>query len=207
MRRNLIIRRRKIEKLYILYLPNPILKFLLFINSSPPFQNLEFDVKSNRFENILIQESITSLFLQRLLINQDEVLIQFFNSERINKSTLTKLRDQYHLTLKETQSPNHWNKYRISEIAANMVYELIDSQTFRNIFENVVRNRGENVSMENLIKIIIPLVNKEYEKFAQQYKTENWETLKCSSQIVLWQRVNQGNVRNELDFLQIKQND
>ncbi|RIB24539.1 hypothetical protein C2G38_2168271 [Gigaspora rosea] len=134
------------------------------------------------FENILIQESITSLFLQRLLINQDEVLIQFFNSERINKSTLTKLRDQYHLTLKETQSPNHWNKYRISEIAANMVYELIDSQTFRNIFENVVRNRGENVSMENLIKIIIPLVNKEYEKFAQQYKTENWETLKCSIQ-------------------------
>ncbi|CAG8731808.1 27248_t:CDS:2, partial [Dentiscutata erythropus] len=200
------------------------------------------------FENILIQESITFLFLQRFLLNQDEVLIRFFNSERINKSTLTKLRDQCqnylskmdrlhtfytrfcsqnkvsdlnsfiddinerstkldNLTLKETQSPNHWNKHRISEIAANMVYELIDSQTFRNIFENVMRNRGENVSMENLVKTIIPLVNKEYEKFAQQYKTENWETLKCSSQIVLWQRVNQGNVRNELDFLQIKQTD
>ncbi|CAG8463692.1 16813_t:CDS:10 [Gigaspora rosea] len=213
---------------------------------SHPYINQAKNVISS-FENILIQESITFLFLQRLLLNQDDVLIRFFNSEGINKSTFSKLRDQCQnylnkmdrlhtfytrfcsqdkvndlnsfvddinerstkldsLTLKETQSPNHWEKHRISEDAANMVYELIDSQTFRNIFENVMRNRG-NVSMENLVKTIIPLVIKEYKKFAQQYKTENWETLKCSSQIMLWQRVNQGNVRNELDFLQIKKSD
>ncbi|CAG8518032.1 9622_t:CDS:10, partial [Cetraspora pellucida] len=201
------------------------------------------------FENILTQESITFLFLQRLLLNQDDMLIRFFNSEKINKSTINKLRDQCqsylnkkdrlhtfytrfcsqdkvkdlnfflddinerstkldNLTLKETQSPNHWNKHEISEEAANMVYELIDSQTFKNIFENVMKNEeGGNVSMEKLVKTIIPLVIQEYKRFARQYKTGNWETLKCSNQIVLWQRVNKGNIRNELDYLKIKKTD
>ncbi|CAG8741694.1 10694_t:CDS:2, partial [Racocetra persica] len=200
------------------------------------------------FEKILTQESITFLFLQRLLLNQDDILIRFFNSEKINKSTINNLRDQCksylskkdrlhtfytrfcsqdkvsdlnfflddinerstkldNLTLKETQSPNHWEKHEISEDAANMVYKLIDSQTFRNIFDNVMRIEGGPVSMEQLVRSIIPSVNEEYKKFARQYQTENWKTLKCSSQIILWQRVNQGNIRNELDFLQIKKSD
>ncbi|CAG8495754.1 6945_t:CDS:10, partial [Scutellospora calospora] len=198
------------------------------------------------FEIILLQESITFQFLQRLLLNPDDKLVRFFASDRINKSTIIKLRNQSqsylnkkdrlhtfytrfcsqdkindlnsflddinersakldNLTLKETQAPSHWIKHNISIEAANMVYEFIESQTFKNIFEKIIKNEGGSVSMENLVRNIIPLVIKTYTKYIQQYEYENWKTLNCSSQTVLWQKVNHSNVRKELDFLKIRQ--
>ncbi|CAG8443124.1 10027_t:CDS:10 [Scutellospora calospora] len=101
------------------------------------------------------------------------------------------------ITLNESQTFNHWEYHKKTRSAAERVYKTSKSQTFRNIFEIIIQEDKEDLTVETVAQTLIPKVFKEYEKLCREYG--GWEKLKCSEGSILWKNVS--NINNELDIM------
>ncbi|CAG8659227.1 35798_t:CDS:2, partial [Racocetra persica] len=99
-------------------------------------------------------------------------------------------------TLKESQAPDHWEYHKKTRVAAERVHKASKSQTFRNIFENIIQVK-EDLTVEAVAQTLIPQVFEEYKKLCLEYI--KWEELVCSKGSILWKNVS--SVNHELDIM------
>ncbi|CAG8458228.1 27153_t:CDS:2 [Dentiscutata erythropus] len=101
------------------------------------------------------------------------------------------------ITLKESQELNHWEYHEKTRNAAELVYKPSKSQTFRNIFEIIIQDAKEDLTVEAVAQTLIPQVFERYKKSCCEYA--RWEELTCSKGSILWKNVS--NVNHELDII------
>ncbi|RHZ50618.1 hypothetical protein Glove_494g23 [Diversispora epigaea] len=104
------------------------------------------------------------------------------------------------IKLKDILSSEHWEFHSETIEMARKVYGFVESQTFGNIFNSLLSEVSEMLTVEDITKMIL---TKSLEKFAQlckQYKDQDWEKLKCSDAAFLWKDVT--NIELELKLME-----
>ncbi|CAG8515793.1 10695_t:CDS:10 [Dentiscutata erythropus] len=99
-------------------------------------------------------------------------------------------------TLEETYIEDHWSMHSMTiEIMKNH-YHLIESQTFYNAFQIVLK---EELTVKQVMNEIIKEVIENYKTICEEY--DKWEEVKCSVANEFWKNVDIKHVEKEIEFM------
>ncbi|CAG8439660.1 11533_t:CDS:10 [Acaulospora colombiana] len=101
-----------------------------------------------------------------------------------------------HITLNDIQSPNYFFYHEDSIEISTRLYKYNKSQTFYNVFENVVQTSVNESNVESFARITLPSILDDYENRCKEH--EDWENMKLSSAAMFWSNVT--DINAELDF-------
>ncbi|CAH1770751.1 13159_t:CDS:1, partial [Entrophospora sp. SA101] len=117
----------------------------------------------------------------------------YINNLEEKMKSLTKIK------FNDILQPDHWAYHdKISKVAES-VYRYRNSQTFKNIFELILKqDETTPLTVEILATKLIPKTFEEYEKSCKEYK--NWEKLSCSDAGDFWKDVK--DIKSELELME-----
>ncbi|RHZ83844.1 hypothetical protein Glove_87g84 [Diversispora epigaea] len=104
------------------------------------------------------------------------------------------------IRLKDVISPEHWEFHSETIEMARKVYGFAESQTFGNIFNSLLSEVAEMLTVEDITKTILTKALERFAQLCKQYKGQDWEKLKCSDAASLWKDVT--NVELELKLME-----
>ncbi|CAG8562549.1 11938_t:CDS:10 [Diversispora eburnea] len=103
------------------------------------------------------------------------------------------------LRLKDILNPDHWEFHSETIEMARKVSGFAKSKTFANIFNLLLSEVTETLTVEDITKTILTKALERFAQLCQQYKDQDWEKLKCSDAVFLWKGVT--NVEFELRLM------
>ncbi|CAG8532935.1 25732_t:CDS:10, partial [Dentiscutata erythropus] len=103
------------------------------------------------------------------------------------------------VTLEESDSQDYWLIHVATIAIMKSSYYLIRSQTFKNIFQKVLKMDERELVLEIVIKEIIPKTIEQYNLICKRYET--WEDINFSDANELWQGIGQNQIHDEIKFV------
>ncbi|RHZ80791.1 hypothetical protein Glove_132g18 [Diversispora epigaea] len=104
------------------------------------------------------------------------------------------------IKLKDILSPDHWKFHSKTTEMARKVYGFSESQAFANIFNSLLSEVAEMLTVEDITKTILTKALERFAQLCKQYEGQDWEKLKCSDAVFLWKDVT--NVELELKLME-----
>ncbi|CAG8532688.1 1347_t:CDS:2, partial [Dentiscutata heterogama] len=99
-------------------------------------------------------------------------------------------------TLEESYTKDHWSMHSVTIEIMKDYYHLIESQTFYNAFQIVLK---EELTVQQVMNKIIKEAIENYKTICEEYG--KWEEIKCSVANEFWKNVNIEHVDKEIKFM------
>ncbi|KAF0525877.1 e3 ubiquitin-protein ligase [Gigaspora margarita] len=103
------------------------------------------------------------------------------------------------VTLEELDSQDYWSIHTATIAIMKSSYYLIRSQTFKNLFQKILKMDERELVLEIVIKEIIPKTIEQYNLICKRYET--WEDINFSDANELWQGIDKNQIHDEIKFI------
>ncbi|CAG8448239.1 7322_t:CDS:10, partial [Acaulospora morrowiae] len=178
---------------------------------------------SSYFDSAIVKKDITALVVSRDVLEkirgkykdyeQKLDILRVFYTEFCHDHGVTdvteflddiSLRNQLkrQIKLKDALLTNNWTMHQSSEDIANRTYKFFRSRTFKNIYNNFLKQEvhpGRNLKVQDITELMIR-VHEKYSEICAQHK--NWEKLQFSNASLVWSNVS--DVEVELDLMNLQ---
>ncbi|CAG8708665.1 17210_t:CDS:2, partial [Gigaspora margarita] len=132
--------------------------------------------------------------------NFDEEILDLTQLSLYYHEDLLRRRDDIKtVTLEESDTRDYWSIHSATIDIMDTSDRLVESQTFNNIFQTMLKVETRELNVEIVITEIIQMAIKQYNTVCKGY--EKWESIKCYEADELWKHVDPNNIRSEIDFM------
>ncbi|KAF0485179.1 e3 ubiquitin-protein ligase [Gigaspora margarita] len=121
------------------------------------------------------------------------------DARKYHEDLLRRRDDIKTVTLGESDTRDYWSIHSATIDIMDTFDRLVESQTFNNIFQTMLKAEIRELNVEIVITEIIQMAIKRYNTISEGY--EKWENIKCSEADELWKHVDPNNIRSEIDFM------
>ncbi|CAG8475917.1 287_t:CDS:2, partial [Dentiscutata heterogama] len=121
------------------------------------------------------------------------------DAREYHEDLLRKRDDIKTVTLGESDTRDYWSIHSATIDVMETSYHLVESQTFNNIFQAILKAETRELNVEIVTTEIMQMAITQYNTICEGY--EKWENIKCSEADKFWKHVDPNNIHSEIDFM------